>query len=45
MALTGVLILIPYYYCLFLLRDRLKRKFMFRVEPDDIHQDERDDGK
>ena len=32
MAMTGILFLIPYYIILYLLRDRLKAKFTFRVE-------------
>ena len=32
MAMMGILFLIPYYIILYLLRDRLKAKFTFRVE-------------
>ena len=32
MAFTGILVLIPYYIALFLLRDRLKERFAFHVE-------------
>lgn len=32
MALSGILCLIPYYIVLFMMRDRLRRKFSFSIE-------------
>ena len=34
-ALLSILILIPYYFLLYFFRDRLKKEFRFRLEPDE----------